>query len=415
MKKILSALLVLTVAASAFAMSACNQNNSENNTSKTSSESSSKESSTKASEEKPPEVSVDSSKPKITESQLAEINKKIADNQGVPEFTCKSETINAEELAKDKTLTFVTKNDSNSYCSLLKSTFKNAAKSAGFKSISFPETDGSASKLSDGILSAVTENTDLVMLAGNINKDIISASIENAQANGIEVFSAGSKGVNENDHYVDYTVPVNYQLIGELMADWGIVKSNGKINALAVNCTDSTLSNTIFNGFKKEFENYVSSSSGYCTTLNVTSIEIGNGLANKIKKAVNDDSNINYVFVFDDDAIADAVSVASQLNGKVKVVATGGTTEAFDAAKKGTVEMMVAQSYEWNAYAMVDYALRALGGKKLPEIQDVPVRVVTKESIAKAIEDYKGPSYDDFYEICFGSAFVSGYSTLWNL
>lgn len=415
MKRILSALLALTVAFSALAMSGCSQNNNDNSAVGASSpKNNEKEENKQQSEEKPPEVSVDSSKPKITESQLAEINKKIVDNQGIPEFTCKSEAISAKDISKDKSITFVSKNDSNSYYSLLRRNFKNAAESAGFKAVSFPETDGSSSTISDGILSAVTENTDLVFLAGNINKDTISSSIESAQSNGIEVYSAGSKGLDENDHYVDYTVPINYQLIGELMADWGIVKSNGKINALVVNCTDSTLSGTIFKGFKNEFENYVSSSSGYCTTLNVPSIEIGNGLANKIKKAVSDDSNINYVYVFDDEAIPDAVSAVSQLNGKVKVVATGGTTDAFEAAESGNIEMLVAQSYEWTAYAMVDYALRVIGGKELPKVQDVPVRVITKESIAKAKKDYKS-NYDDFSEICFGGEFVTGYSGLWNL
>ena len=76
--------------------------------------------------------------------------------------------------------------------------------------------------------------------------------------------------------------------------------------------------------------------------------------------------------------------------------------------------MLVAQSYEWAAYATVDYILRVLGNKTLPEEQDVPVRILTKDSIAKAKKAYSG-SYDEFHEICFGSAFVSGYSGLWRL
>lgn len=416
MKKLLSVLLAVSVASCALAMTACNNNNNqEDSKSKTSNSASQPSKAAEVSEEKPPEVSVDESKPKITSSQLADINKKISAYQSVPEFTCKSEAINAREISDGVTIRYIPENSSNSYISALSHNFKNAAGSAGFKKTEISETDGSASSLSDGLNAAIESKNDLAVLAGDINKDLITGSIELAQANGIEVYSSGSKGIDQNDHYVDYTVPINYQRIGELMADWGIVKSNGKINALAVNTTDSTLSGTIFGGFKSEFENYISSSSGYCTTLNVTAIEIGNGLANKIKKALDDDTNITYIFVFDDAAIADAVTAADQIGTRVKVVATGGTNEAFNAAETGKIEMLVAQSYEWNAYATVDYILRVLGKKELPKEQDVPVRVITKETIEKAKKEYSGPSYDDFHEICFGAKFLEGYSGLWRL
>ncbi len=416
MKRLIAAIVALSVMSCACVMTACSGQNEQNNeTSRKPLESQTVSKVSQASKEKPPEVSLDDSKPKITDSQLADINKKIAAHQNVPEFTCKSETINAREISADKLIRFIPENSSNSYIESLTRNFKNASGSAGFKNVAISETDGSSSSLNDGLSAAVTEKNDLAILAGDINKDLISGSIETTQANGIEVFSVGSKGVSKPDHYVDYTVPVNYELIGELMADWGIVKTNGKINALAVNVTDSTLSGTVFEGFKREFETYVSSSSGYCTTLNVTAIEVGNGLASKIKRAVNDDSNINYVFVFDDSAIADAETAADQLSGKVKVVSTGGGKEAFDAAESGRIEMLVAQSYEWTAYATVDYVLRVLGGKELPKEQDVPVRIVDKDSIAKAKKDYSGPSYDNFDEICFGSAFVTGYTNLWRL
>lgn len=414
MKKLISVLLAVTAVAGAVSMTACSSENKEESR-QTSSAARQVSKKPEVSEEKPPEVSVDESKPKITSSQLSDINKKISTYQVVPEFTCKSESINAREISDGVTIRFIPENSTNSYIAPLTKNFKNAAGAAGFKKTDISETDGSASTLSDALNAAVEAKNDLAVLVGDINKDNITGSIELAQANGIEVYSSGSKGIDQNDHYVDYTVPVNYQRIGELMADWGIVKTNGKINALAVNTTDSVLSNTIFGGFKAEFESYISSSSGYCTTLNVETIEIGNGLANKIKKALDNDTNITYIFVFDDAAISDAITAAEQIGKRVKVVSTGGTNEAFSAAETGRVEMLVAQSYEWNAYATVDYILRVLGKKELPKEQDVPVRILTKEIIEKAKKEYSGPSYDDFHEICFGAAFINGYTNLWRL
>ena len=418
MKRIISALLCLSLASSALFLSACGNEAEKNNTSnapasKPVSTVSSALPSTQPSEEEV-EVSVAPNKPKITDTQLADLNTKITKNQGLPEFTCTSEKLNASEIAKDKKLYLISQNSQSSFHSYVESNFQKTAKRIGFGETTIAETDGSVSALNDGLNSAVKKKSDLVILSGDINKDGISSYIENAQANGIPVVSSGSKSVGETDHYTDYTVPINYTFAGELMADWGIVKTKGKIHALCVSCTDSELSASTFKGFKAEFEKYVSSSEGSCTTVNANSIEIGNGLANKIKSELTSNTKINYIFVFDDAAINDALSAVVQSGTDIKIVATGGRSEDMDLAESGSVEMLVAHSYEWTAYAMLDYALRILGGKTLPAEQDVPFRVLTKDGIKKAKEESKD-SFDSFHEICFGGAFVDGYNALWSI
>lgn len=415
MKRIISILLAITLAGGAASLCGCNQDEKKSkNESSAEASDISRPAPPSKKEEAPPEVKVDDTKPKLTDSQISEINKKLSAYQNVPKFTCKSEEIDARDITKNKIVTLITENSDNTYYSLLTEIFRSAAKSAGFKDVKVTETDGQPSTINDGLQQALADKSDVIFLAGDINKDKVSSNIEIAQSNGIEVFSAGSKGIGQSDHIVDYTVPINYQLIGELMADWGIVQTKGKINALAVHCTDSPFSSSVFDGFKAEFEKYVSTADGYCTMLNASTSDIGNGLSDKIREAVNNDHNINYVFIFDDSAISDAVLASEQAKSKVKIVATGGTMEAFDIAEKGSIEMLIAQSYEWTAYAMVDYGLRVMGGKTLPEEQDVPVRIVTKSSIEKAVSEYK-KSFDAFYEICFGEDYIYNYRSMWNL
>ena len=418
MKKIISLMLVLSVVFSALALAGCDdeRRNEKQQSDTSSSTSSSKTVQKKKEEDKPMEVSVDENKPRISHEQLSQLNKKVLDAQETPKFTCKSENINAASISKDKSVTFIPKSNDDSYCKRLTSTFKLAAGSAGFDpaNVKIATTDGSASSLSEALAKSVEDKTDAAILAGNINKDDIENAIEITQANGEEVFSAGSKGLGQSDYYVDYTVPINYQKAGELMTDWGIVKSNAKINALAINCTDSEISETVFSGFKAEFEKYVSSENGYCTTLNVKTSDIGSKLTDSVKKALTSDSNINYIFIFDEAAISDVVLAASQVNTKVRIIAAGASVEAFEAVESGNIEMLVASSYEWTAYAIVDYVLRVFGGLTLPAEQDVPLKIVTKEIIQKDVKSYDGPSYDGYHEICFGSDFVPGYSGLWN-
>ena len=76
MKKIISLMLVLSVAFSALALSGCDGDKREENGQNTSSSStkSSKTSQKKKEEEKPMEVSVDEKKPRINHDQLSELN-----------------------------------------------------------------------------------------------------------------------------------------------------------------------------------------------------------------------------------------------------------------------------------------------------------------------------------------------------
>lgn len=403
MKKFIAAALIASIAISAVSMTACNKDGDNANQQ----QSSTVESSVNSVEE----ISIEPSKPEITASQLASLSTRLASYKSVSKFTCKSDTIDAKSISENAKIAFITDDINNSYASLVSKQFSTAAKSAGFKKVTIADTDTTPASYNDALAAAVNDKDKIAVMFGKINKDSISSQIELTQANGIKVISGGNAGLDETEHFVDNTVPIDFQSAGQLLADWAIVQQKGKVNALAVNCSDSGSSNAIYKGFTKEFETYVSS--GYCTALNVSSAEIDNGLSSRIKDAVTGDTNLNYIIVFDDSMLNNVISAVEQSGKKIKIIATGGSPEAFKAAEIGQVEMLVAQSYEWTAYAMVDYALRIMAKTELPKKQDVPLRIVTSESIKKDLED-NDDDYD-FHEICFGAAFVEGYSNLWDL
>ena len=414
-KKLLSVLLLVSVAASGMLLSACEQKkpNQSDASSKVSAVSTPQISRVTPASSDPMEVSMDEKKPRMTEAQLTDLNKKVTAAQAIPSFTSTSEKLDCWEIGKTLTVSLISENSSASFQSELERNFKRTADRLGVKTVTSAETDSSVSSLNDALAQAVQDKNGMIMLSGDIMKDTIAGSIELAQANGIKVVSAGTAGTHQPDRYVDYTVPIPYENAGALMADWGIVKTKGKVHALVVTCSESGLSQTIFHGFKQEFEQYVSADDGSCTVVNATAIELGNGLANKIKTMLENDRKINYIFVCDDTAIKDAISAVVQTGTDTKIVATGGTQEDMDYAQSGSIDMLVAHSYEWTAYAMLDYAMRLSGGLTLPTEQDVPFRVLTKDVIKKAIDEYKD-SFDTFHEICFGDAFVTGYNNLWN-
>ena len=415
MKKLLSALLAVSSLMSVFLLSACDDEKTPEESSLTSVQSSVMEVS-EASE--PPVESSAESKPvskaktPISAAQLSQMELDLTEYVKIPEFNSSAQAINAKSVANGKKITLICDNTDLSYTKLVIQQFKEAADTAGFQKVIVPKTNGTPAAVNDALNSAVNDKADLIIMFGNIRKDDVATNIEYAQANGIQVISAGGVGLGQKDHFVDYSMPVNYQLIGQCLADWTITKKKGKVNALAVNCTDSLLSNAVAAGFQKEFDNYITDATGYCTAVNATSAEIGSSLADQIKQALQKDANLNYIVVFEDAMIPDAVNAVASLGKKIPVIATGGSDQAFDAAKNSSLQMLVAQSFEWTAYGMVDYAVRVLAGSSLPEEQFLPFRILTPDSISKDITNFGGLS-GNFNLICFGSYFEYGYSYLW--
>ncbi len=416
MKKVTAIVLAAAIAVSAVMLSACGEKKpeNENKTSEVSQQSKeeSKEESAVESSEKIEDISAITAKPEITKEQLSNIDNFIAKYKSIPEFTLKGDKIDAKKIAKNKVISFIPDNSNNVFTSLVTDQFKKAGKNVGIKEIIADESDGTPAYYNSALDKAIKQS-NLAVLYGDINKDQIATNIELTQANGIRVISAGYVGDDSKDHYVDYTIPIDYQLAGKLLADWAISKNKGKVNALAINNSDSTVSTSVYKGFTAEFINYVTE--GYCTVLSGSSIETGNGLATKIKQALEKDPNLNYIIVLDETMINDAISAVDQSGKNLKIISTGGGTSAFTAAENGKLDMLVAQSYEWTAYAMFDYSLRVLGEQKLPDIQSVPVRVVTADSIKNDMENTEYEDIEGFYEICFGANFITGYRKLWGV
>ena len=414
MKRITAIILTAAMLVGTAALTACSKDENGNGQSSQQSKVSqvSKDASAEDSKEEVKDISAVEEKKELSASDLNEINAFIEKYKGIPDFSSESDVIIAREISKDKAITLIPDNSNYSFTSLVTEQFVSAAASAGFKNVIANESNATASFYNDELEKSI-EKSNIVVMYGDIDKDPIAAEIEKTQANGIRVLSAGNVGKDQKDHYVDHTIPINYQLAGKLLADWTISANKGKVNALAINNSDSMLSSSVYKGFADEFQKYVVS--GYCSVLSGSSIEIDNGLSAKIKQAIDKDPNINYVVVLDDAMINDAVSGVDQSGKKIKIISTGGSLAAFDAAQSDRIEMLVAQSYEWTAYAMVDYALRVLNGSALPQEQDVPVRVVTSKSINEDLENNTYSNIEGFYEICFGANFVTGYSGLWNL
>lgn len=416
-KEITAILLSVSMIASSMVLAGCNDdknNNGEETSQKESSLNISKPEFTQESSEKIEDIKAISAKPELTNEQLGSIDNFIAQYKKVPSIVLNEEKIDAAAIAKDKKISLIVDNSNYVFTSFVKDQFIQAGRAVGLDPIITDDSDGTVNFYNTALEKLRKEKgMNLALMYGDINKDPLAQNIELAQATGIKILSGGYVGRDMTDHYVDYTIPIDYNLAGKLLADCAISNNKGKVNALALNNSDSMVSTSIYKGFSDEFVTYVSE--GYCTVLSGSSIEIGNGLATKIKQALEKDRNLNYIVVLDENMINDALSAVEQSGKRINIIATGGSSSAFLAAENGKIDTLVAQSYEWTAYAMMDYVLRVLGDKKLPEIQSVPVRVVNGDTIANEMEKTEYEDIEGFYEICFGANFITGYRKMWGL
>ena len=111
---------------------------------------------------------------------------------------------------------YATLNSNNVFTSLVTDQFKKAGNTVGLKEVIADESDGTPAYYNSALEKAIKES-NLVVMYGDINKDPLATNIELTQANGIKVLSAGYVGEGMKDHYVDYTIPIDYQLAGKLL------------------------------------------------------------------------------------------------------------------------------------------------------------------------------------------------------
>jgi len=95
--------------------------------------------------------------------------------------------------------------------------------------------------------------------------------------------------------------------------------------------------------------------------------------------------NIDVVYAHDDNmaiGAIQAIKAAGRL-AEIKVVGIGGTIEGLDAIKAGEMFSSVSQPPDWEGQASVEYAVRYLGGEKLPKWIKTAIAPINKANVSQ--------------------------------
>ena len=218
-----------------------------------------------------------------------------------------------------------------------------------------------------------------------------------AKAKGIKILScyeAGTPPSEEKNVYTQCGDTAFVQKTGPLMADWAIVDSSSKANALVVNIPDFSVLVAEVDAYKAEMKKNCATCT--VTDLNVTIDDlVGGKIAGKVASQLQSNPKINYVFgsfgplMF---GLTASLKTAG-LDKQVKVYGQDFSKINLDEIIAGTNGAWSADPKAYAAWLMVDAAARLSVGMPLDEERSaaaLPTLLVSDSKVAKEIGDAGG-------------------------
>jgi ribose transport system substrate-binding protein len=335
---------------------------------------------------------------------LAYVKAQIAQATAVPKFVAPGPAFDASP-AKGKKIFLIPQVSSVPFLKAIDDSILKLGKQLGVKVTEFPN-QGQSAQWVQGINQAIAQKVDAIILGAP--PEVLQPQLAQAKKAGIPVISL---------HLYDKTMPrakgisatvfAPFTRAARLEADWAILGTKGKANAVIVTSNEVPPSKYIVKAMQAEFKQR-------CPTCKTTVIDVpaadwGTKMQTAVQSALVKDSGVNYVIPLYDSAtqfVLPGIEAAGR-TGKVKVASYNGTPFVLKAIKDKTVAMDVGESQDWLGHASFDQALRLITGHKPLANAETPIRVFTAANI-KSAGNPPDPNR------AFGNTYVSGYAKLWS-
>lgn len=260
-----------------------------------------------------------------------------------------------------------------------------------------------------GISQAISQDYDVVDLAGGLNPEVLGPQLSEARAAGLKISTTHFYDVTQPAvESVDYSGKVDFTGAGKLLAAWAYAQTEGKPNVLIIGSSDVLPSIP----FVQSIQDQLKALCPDCKQkhLDVPVSEWATKIQSGTQSALLADPTINYILPIYDSMsqfVVPALRITGS-EGSVKVASFNGTPFVLDMVREGQVEMDIGESLGWAGYAAIDNIMRMLCGK--PEVAklNVPLLVFDKDNIETAGVP---ANFDDGY----GDAHLEGFRKLWML
>jgi ribose transport system substrate-binding protein len=325
--------------------------------------------------------------------------------RAVPEFKAPGDTVDAA-AAKGKKVAIIPASSNVPFVSTIASNMTKIGTSAGLEVSTF-KNQGTPAEWTQGVTDAISKGADSIDLLAGIDPAAVSAQVTQATGAGKSVIVTHLYDVNQEvDPNVTAATNIPYAQAGRLLADWAIVKTEGKANVLVTTITQVNSTVPMVAGIEDEFGTRCGEGCKI-TKIDSTIANLGK-LQQQVQSALTSNPDINYVINLYDSAQAPQTSAAITALGRddLKIATFNGTPDILKLIKPGSViEMDVGENLEWIAYGAIDQHLRVLSGADPTTTPNLPIRVFDETNVAESTEDGGG----------FGTSWRDSYMELWGL
>ena len=204
-----------------------------------------------------------------------------------------------------------------------------------------------------------------------------------------------------------HSIPIDYFKAGQLLVDWAVVQTGGKLNAMVLTSEKIHSTISMVNGITTEFKKCPE-----CRwkEINIPVVDWATRIQPNVQSALLADPTINYIIVIYDSMaqfVVPAVTITGSQN-RVRIDAFNGTPFVLGLVQQGQVEMDIGENLDWIGHAIIDAEMRLICG--LPPVKDpkIPFYIFDKSNAHRAGNP---PELSKGY----GDAYIDGYLKLWRL
>ncbi len=350
--------------------------------------------------------------PAAAEANLAAAQAMIDAHKVLPVFDAPGPKFDARSCMQGKRILTLPVSSANPFTKNIAVGMVAAGKDVGFEIVEW-ENQAQPSQWVQGINFAINEKFDLIDLLGGVDPRAIAPQIKAARDAGIIVKTSHFYDLTQREMFesvgIDGVVPLSFNTVGRILANWVIVQTQGKANILIIGSDEIVPTAPFVSGIRDELAKNCPDCEEVAY-INAPVPEWATKIQTSVQSALLANPKINYIIPIYDSMsgfVVPGVRIAGK-SEQVKIATFNGTPFVIDFIQQGQVEMDVGESLGWISRAIVDSHMRTLCGLEEPAELNVPFYLFTE---ANAKDAGTPADFDQGY----GDVHVTGFRKLWGL
>lgn len=344
-----------------------------------------------------------------TSDGIAHAKAQVDRYRAKPVFTPPGAAFDAKKCATGKKMLSIPNSSANPFLKGIIKREIEVGKQLGF-TVQEWQNQGQPSQWAQGVEFAVRNKFDIVNLISGVDPKTLEPQIRTAKSAGVKTMTSHFYDPSQPQNpLVAASLPVGFNAIGKLLADWTIQRSNGSAQIIVIKSSEVPPTEPLMRGLRDELAAHCPNCK-IVSEINVGVTEWATKIQPSLQSALLANPNVTWVIPIYDSMsqfVVPAIQITGR-KGKVKVATFNGTPFVLDYIRNGDVDMNIGESLDWIAHATIDGYLRSLCGLPVPKDIGVPFYIFD----AGNVKDAGVPAQ---FDQGYGSDYIAGFRKVWGL